>query len=66
MARPKRPEYGFNIDEYVTYLKRKAKIVDRWWDEYSSNRYSIRYTVGKNLTGTEIIVLENQLQRYTK
>jgi hypothetical protein len=59
-------KFKFEVGDLVRYHGRKHKIIDRWYDEMSTNRYEIRAVIGKNLAGDSWSVPENAIKPYTK
>lgn len=65
MPRPKKGQFKFEIDQLVRFRGYKAKITARWWDNVSTNRYELRYVIGKNLAKEYWSTRENQLEAWT-
>jgi hypothetical protein len=57
-------KYKYKIGQVVRFEGRKAKIRERFWDEYSSNRYEVSLIIGKNVVKDTWSVRERSLEEY--
>lgn len=61
----RKDNYKFEIGDLVRYRGQKAKVMSRFWDGLS-NRYEVRYVIGKNLVGDHWSVKERGLAIWKK